>query len=67
MTGQLTARRVRKARRMTACGMCGAMILAGCQEALIEPLDGRGPCRWVHVEPCLLQAQRAARDAAGTP
>ena len=64
MTGpQFTVRRVRACRWPKACGLCGAHILTGSREALIEPPDGSGPCRWCHLD-CVLAIKTSARPAS---
>lgn len=54
---------VRKARWAKCCGLCGAPILIGSREALIEPPDGSGPCLWCHLD-CTLAA---IKTSAGSP
>lgn len=76
MTGpRITVRRVRKCRWPKACGLCGSPIPAGGREALIQPLDGTGPCLWCHLG-CVLDARGPsaaaspgahARNPAGQP
>jgi hypothetical protein len=60
-------RRARKCRWPKCCGLCGAPVIIGTREVLIEPPDGCGPCWWCHRDCALADIKTSADSTAAAP